>query len=712
MQYRLILSLIVVIFCAGNSISGQTMQPSDSLLFVIDSMEFGKNLKTHLLVLEDTTANLTIDQISSGRYVNQFLPWEKKHEATSYKNILWSKVTIENKLNRPVSGVFMDQSRSAEIIVYFPDTAGTWAEKRSGVNVAGKDRDLVKYGLIAIGYTFPARSSTTVYFRQKEINHSLAKVNLYFLDKNAFEKINLEQGNVLISGFISILAIMFLYSLMVFFTSREETYLYYSLYVFCLAGFIMFADGPHEIISIPKIKDYLTFSFLSGISIFYFLFGRRFVNTPDIVPVWDKWLKRYIGVKALLFLTQISIIFFWHNILLVIQVEVGFFFVDALIAMGLCVRLIQTRKPLVWFFTIGSAAVFLFGFVYFSVNLLLENQINIFMFFMAFIVEILIFSLGLGYKMRLSEREKLAAQAERLAAQEALNSELSKINTAFGRFVPHEFLRSLGHNSVLDIKLGDCVEKEVTVLFSDIRSYTTLSEQMTPRENFHFLNAYLGRVGPIIKNNGGFVNQYFGDGIMALFLDDPSDALNAAIAIQQELINYNQSRIQKGRQPIRTGIGLHTGSLMMGVIGDTLRMDAGVVSDTVNTASRMEGLTKYFDVSVILSETTCRHTEDAALRYLGKVQVKGRVAPLGVYESFEGESPNVRKLRQQTLSDFTDGLQAYFDRNFAAAASAFDRVLAVDPEDTAAQKYLHNSQMNLIEGVAEDWNGVELMIEK
>ncbi|MEZ4829857.1 MAG: adenylate/guanylate cyclase domain-containing protein, partial [Bacteroidia bacterium] len=234
----------------------------------------------------------------------------------------------------------------------------------------------------------------------------------------------------------------------------------------------------------------------------------------------------------------------------------------------------------------------------------------------------------------------------------------------------------------------------------------------TPRENFHFLNAYLGRVGPIIKNNGGFVNQYFGDGIMALFLDDPLQALRAAVDIQQELIKYNEVRKAKNRLPVFTGIGLHTGPLMMGVIGDTLRMEAGVVSDTVNTASRMEGLTKYFGVSITLSETTRKGVNNPFLRYLGKVLVKGRATPIDVFESFEGEPESVIQSKRQTLEDFDAGLAAYFSRNFATAAAAFDKVLAIAPDDKAALRYLSNSRQNLMEGVSDNWDGVEMMLEK
>ena len=169
------------------------------------------------------------------------------------------------------------------------------------------------------------------------------------------------------------------------------------------------------------------------------------------------------------------------------------------------------------------------------------------------------------------------------------------------------FLKTLGRESILDVSLGDQVEKNVTVFFSDIRDYTSLSEQLTPQQNFLFLNNYLGRVGPIIKTNRGFVNQYYGDGIMALFMDansginSPKDSVLAALEMHRELYQYNQERIEKNRIPINIGIGIHTGPLMLGVIGDEKRMDVGVVSDAVNTAARMEGLTKHYGSTTIVS---------------------------------------------------------------------------------------------------------------
>ncbi len=292
---------------------------------------------------------------------------------------------------------------------------------------------------------------------------------------------------------------------------------------------------------------------------------------------------------------------------------------------------------------------------------------------------------------------------------------LVHINAAYGRFVPHEFLRSLGKESIMEVQLGDQVEKEVTVLFADIRAYTSLAETMKPEDNFNFLNGYLGRLGPIIKRHHGIVNQYYGDGIMALFQRKPSDAIAAAIDIHQKLLAYNQERIAKGRKPIRTGVGLHTGPLMLGIIGDEERMDAAVVSDTVNTAARMEGLNKVYGANIIASEPTLAALEDpdgAHFRFLAMVKVKGKKDTLTVYEFFAGDDPEEADLKKQTLGHYERGIDAYFKREFARASDYFKMVLTLNPKDRIAKHYLLNCTKYMIQGVSPSWNGVEEMTKK
>jgi predicted ATPase/class 3 adenylate cyclase len=296
-----------------------------------------------------------------------------------------------------------------------------------------------------------------------------------------------------------------------------------------------------------------------------------------------------------------------------------------------------------------------------------------------------------------------------------LYESVSQLSRAYWRFVPHEFLRTLGRENILDVRLGDQIRQEMTVLFTDIRSYTTLAEGMTPEENFNFINAYLKRVGPAIKQNGGFINQYYGDGIMAIFPSRPEDALRGALDVLRKLAGYNAERQAKGRLSIQMGVGLHTGRLMLGVIGDEERHDTGVISDAVNTAARVEGLTKIYGASVIASEDCVLgipSLDGYGHRFLGRVQVKGRAKALAVYEFYDGDPPETAALKEQTKAQLNAALEDYFARRFAEAAVSLKKVLAANPEDKSAQRYLKNAARYMVDGVEDGWTGVETMTEK
>ncbi|HMV43262.1 MAG TPA: adenylate/guanylate cyclase domain-containing protein [Leptospiraceae bacterium] len=290
-----------------------------------------------------------------------------------------------------------------------------------------------------------------------------------------------------------------------------------------------------------------------------------------------------------------------------------------------------------------------------------------------------------------------------------------KLTNSFERFVPKEFLSFLNRTSVLDIELGDQTQREMTVLFSDIRSFTTLSESMSPQENFNFINAYLSRMGPHVRQNQGFIDKYIGDAVMALFPNKPDDAINAGIEMQKEIILYNKNRTEKGLTPISIGIGIHTGNLMLGIIGETERMEGTVISDTVNLASRLEGLTKLYGITIMISEDTLLKVENIEIykyRLLDNVVVKGKQNSIRVYQIFEGMSEREEELLQATKLSFELGIEAYLGRRFTEALELFQNVANVYPEDVPTQIYLKRCNKSITEGVSDDWTGIERMTEK
>lgn len=290
-----------------------------------------------------------------------------------------------------------------------------------------------------------------------------------------------------------------------------------------------------------------------------------------------------------------------------------------------------------------------------------------------------------------------------------------RIHEVTKKFVPHEFIRSLGKEKLTDVKLGDQAEKIVTVLFTDIRDFTTLSEKMTPEENFHFVSSFNARLGPIIRANNGFINQYLGDSIMAIFPECPENALNAAINMQKAVHDLNAERSAARLIPIKAGIGMHTGSLIMGITGDEHRMDAATISDTVNTAARIESLTKYYKSPLLLSHETLRrmHGHDKyQLRQLGSVRLKGKHNLLSIIECINGFTDEEYRKKLSTLELFNEAMLSYRERRFETALRLFQEVLNIDTQDLTAGMFMQNAIKYLREGLPENWTGAEEMINK
>ncbi len=289
-----------------------------------------------------------------------------------------------------------------------------------------------------------------------------------------------------------------------------------------------------------------------------------------------------------------------------------------------------------------------------------------------------------GFVEDITARKKAEAERERFTA------ELFQLNEAFSRFVPSQFLQLLDKKSIVDVRLGDQVQKEMSVLFSDIRDFTTLSESMTPQDNFKFINAYLKRMEPALLENQGFIDKYIGDGIMALFSGSADDAINAGIAMLQQLADYNQHRHIAGYAPIKIGIGINTGSLMLGTVGGKHRMDGTVVSDAVNLAARLESLTKEYQVPILITHYTLARLQSPTeynIRFISRAQVKGKSKAVAVFEVFDGDEPQVKEGKLATKTIFEEGLFLYHQQVTKQAAQRFEEVLSLNPQDTVAQIY-------------------------
>jgi len=311
------------------------------------------------------------------------------------------------------------------------------------------------------------------------------------------------------------------------------------------------------------------------------------------------------------------------------------------------------------------------------------------------------------------EDTEIVMNQTRLLLENVLKEEtLSQLNM-FRRFVPQEFLTTLNKKSIIDIYLGDHVEREMTILFSDIRSFTKLSESMSPEDNFNFINAYLKYIEPGIYKNHGFIDKYIGDAIMALFYS-ADDAIQAGIDMLVALYEYNKKRIKKSYVPIQIGIGLHTGSTMIGIIGVEQRMQSTVISDAVNAASRIESLTKYFDAVLLVSGVTVQKVpkDKYRSRFLGKVKVVGKNEDLSIFEIIDAETPEVAELKMSSAPFLEKGLDLFFKRKFAEASVEFTNALGKYPNDKAAMLYLKLCADYMINRPPENWDATAIFQSK
>jgi two-component system sensor histidine kinase ChiS len=281
-----------------------------------------------------------------------------------------------------------------------------------------------------------------------------------------------------------------------------------------------------------------------------------------------------------------------------------------------------------------------------------------------------------------------------LLARLKTHLQLSHINIAYGRFVPHEFLRLLNKQSILEVELGDQVERQMSVLFSDIRSFTTITENLLPAESFRFINRYLAHMEPAIQQNGGFIDKFIGDAVMALFPESADDAVASAIEMRRNLEVFNRERQQAGEVPIEIGIGINTGQMRLGTVGGKNRMDGTAISDAVNLAARLETLTKRYQSSVLISHHTIAQMEDPTryhLRFIDRLQVTGKSRPVAVFEAIDGDPSPIRDQKLSTMAHFEEGTWLYHRQEFKSAAVCFEECLRQFPGDRVAQIYLERS---------------------
>lgn len=286
--------------------------------------------------------------------------------------------------------------------------------------------------------------------------------------------------------------------------------------------------------------------------------------------------------------------------------------------------------------------------------------------------------------------------------------DITSFSEASHRFVPQQIFEYLGKKGITDIHLGDQVQQNMTVMVANIRSFHQLSKQLSPKQNFDFMNAFLKRFSPFVRTEEGLISKYLGAGFMALFPARNEDALRAAVSIRRELVSYNESLKASGFAPVDLGMAIHKGPLMLGIVGEEQRMEGNVISDDVNITATLERMSDTMGASILVTRTfydQLRAPERFRFRQLGRIRIEGKDEPIELIDVYEGDSDTERNLKDRTKTMFEKGIVLCQEGRFFDARETFIEVIKINRFDKAAKLYFYLCDEYYQKGSTEGWNG-------
>lgn len=323
--------------------------------------------------------------------------------------------------------------------------------------------------------------------------------------------------------------------------------------------------------------------------------------------------------------------------------------------------------------------------------------------------------LGHYFNNMISELEAAYNQIKNYAYQTVLaKKKEERVRFIFQKYVPQEIVNQVLNLSTESMLIGN--RQKVSILFSDIRSFTTISEGMQPEELVLSLNAYFNEMVSIIFDNHGVVDKFEGDAIMADFgtpvthENDAENAVLTAIMMHEALVNFNKIQNAKGKVNFRIGVGINTGDAIVGNIGSEQKIEFTVIGDTVNLASRLEGMTKQYFSPTVISQFTKESIPDGRFFYreLDNVRVKGKKEPVKIFTPMRYEDGMNKK---EFYDEYHKSLYLYYAGDFKTSLEAFRELQRKEPEDQLCGLYIERCEY-LIQNPPDNWEGVETFTTK
>ena len=687
--------------------------------FVFDTSLIETIPPKHLSFLEGSDHDILFESLENAEWTDKLI------NVQSIFNGYWVKFIVKNNSDSNVIG--LNHNWNMEKKLFVKNSLGLkeypyWKFREN--SFLGQDHIGAQYRIL-----MPQNENTVIYdfFRSKPFDRYYAIVNgLDRMTIGLWENIRLREivrfsSNM---GFISVALAFGIYYFFIYLVSKGN-YLWLSLSLLQATALVFFTQSNAMYMGFsrwPAISE-LQFVFQGVLFIFLIIFFKQALNLKENFPRINKLFLLgiifYLFIIILNFLTSLS----WPHeeqfnllkyppdnlgpgILKLHHIVMPF---AVLLIISIVISFISWRK--------GDSSAgylclsFILPFLILPLALatyFISGGFNwIFMLVVSSAAGFLFLSMFVTFGFAVAQNMN---DLKRFALEQQM-----RLTEAYQRFVPKQLLTILNKDSILDVQLGDQVQKEMSILFSDIRSFTSLSESMSPEENFRFVNKYLSKMGPIVRDNHGYIDKYIGDSIMALFDRSPEDAVHTSVKMLDALRLYNKERIQEGNNPILIGIGVNTGKMMLGTLGESDRMEGSVISDAVNLAARLEGLTKLYKTPLLLSEETFLKIGDSIFdtRLIDKVAVKGKENPVMVYEVLNGEYTDLRDAKISTLPKFKKGFELYQNQQFKNALEFFKTCIEKVPEDGVAELYIERCQKLISSGWdTETWDGINYMDAK
>ena len=641
-----------------------------------------KNITPNIRYLEDKDGSLSIEDVASEEKSYEFKI--NRSEVLNFgrtSSVYWIKVSVDSYTDQTL---FLEQTKwyINHLDLYLPKDNGGYERKVHGSLIPFTDRDVRHKNLV---FRLHLKKEETRHFYLRYESQQVMEISLWLQSFKTFSAKNRHE-QMAFGVFNGVIFIILIFNLFMVFTFKDSAYTYYIGFIVSLGTYFATLNGiAFEYLwpSSPTFNFWATTIFSGLSSIFLALFTVKMLNVSHFSNLLEKLLY---GTSAL------SLIFVLSPLALPTRLAksltspiLGITLLIVLIT-GVYITL-KKYKPAYYFLI--AWGMFLLGAILMILRakqILPSNAITQYSVQAGAALQMILLSLALSNKINTVQEERQEAMENKLKERKRLIS----LSSVFEKFVPNQFLKLLNKEDILQVKLGDHVEREMTVMFSEIRSFAEFSSQMTPEESFQFLNEYLAKIEPIIEQHNGFIDKYMGSSLMVLF-ENVDDSVRASIDIMTLIDNENKERNINGLKEIYIGFGINTGHVMLGTVGGVHRMQGTVISDVVNTAYRIQHLTNEYKTSILISEESLNQISEAkelCVRVIDRVVLKGKKQQTTIYEVFNSDSTDTQLQKQQTKDMFEEAVVYFQKEKFVKAYELFSKCNTLCPEDSITLHYL------------------------